>query len=98
MEQVERLTGRKIKILAGDRGYRGKKKLTVQKSSHLGRHGRLYLTQRAKTLPADHTQAVRRNVYFHPWLYFKCSNLSLFVHANFQRTVIINNLIHRFLF
>ena len=25
LEQVERLTGRKIKLLAGDRGYRGKK-------------------------------------------------------------------------
>lgn len=49
MEQVESLTGRRIKILAGDRGYQGKKKLTVQKSSHLGRHGRLYLTQRAQT-------------------------------------------------
>ena len=27
LEQVERLTGRKIKVLAGDRGYRGKKEI-----------------------------------------------------------------------
>lgn len=28
LEQVERLTGRKIKVLAGDRGYRGKKEIS----------------------------------------------------------------------
>lgn len=27
LEQVERLTGRKIEVLAGDRGYRGKKEI-----------------------------------------------------------------------
>ncbi len=31
IEQVERLTGRKIKILAGDRGYRGKKEVNDTK-------------------------------------------------------------------
>lgn len=31
LEQVERLTGRKIKILAGDRGYRGKKEINGTK-------------------------------------------------------------------
>lgn len=31
IEQVERLTGRKIKILAGDRGYRGKKEINGTK-------------------------------------------------------------------
>ena len=31
LEQVERLTGRKIKVLAGDRGYRGKKEINGTK-------------------------------------------------------------------
>ena len=31
LEQVERLTGRKIKLLAGDRGYRGKKEINGTK-------------------------------------------------------------------
>ena len=31
LEQVERLTGRKIKLLAGDRGYRGRKEINGTK-------------------------------------------------------------------
>lgn len=31
LEQVERLTGRKLKVLAGDRGYRGSKKINGTK-------------------------------------------------------------------
>ena len=31
LEQVERLTGRKIKVLTGDRGYRGKKEINGTK-------------------------------------------------------------------
>ena len=31
MEQVERLTGKRIKVLAGDRGYRGKKEFNGTK-------------------------------------------------------------------
>lgn len=31
LEQVERLTGKKIKVLAGDRGYRGKKEINGTK-------------------------------------------------------------------
>lgn len=31
LEQVERLTGRKINVLAGDRGYRGRKEINGTK-------------------------------------------------------------------